>query len=354
MATEKSTSSKAGGQAHAASGRDETNAAAVSSEAGAQTSREAAPVAPQHEPASSSLHAASSSCKSEPAALRTPALGRMDAELARAVQNPMMAQARNCTIKEAAQLLDVAPSTLRYWEDEGLVTSARSVTGNYRSYSIRDLFGASYVAFFRNMGVPVKTLTASQNDSLEGIAGMLEATQEEVDVRLRKLERVSNKLKTQRSLARHAAELIEHGVRAASPSAQRFLAYAPESERQRKALLRDSQRYGVLISVTDPTVMIEGCIDFPGDAPSYDADLVPATLWERDEEAQAGVTYFEGVAFSKKGGNVKVEVGGLFEAARRMGRTPLYALAHFLITANFGERKDCYRVWVACAEDDEG
>lgn len=61
-----------------------------------------------------------------------------------------------------------------------------------------------------------------------------------------------------------------------------------------------------------------------------------------------------GVAFSEKGGNVKVEVGGLFEAARRMGRTPLYALAHFLITANFGERKDCYRVWVACAEDDEG
>lgn len=51
---------------------------------------------------------------------------------------------------------------------------------------------------------------------------------------------------------------------------------------------------------------------------------------------------------------MKVEVGGLFEAARRMGRTPLYALAHFLITANFGERKDCYRVWVACAEDDEG
>lgn len=177
MATEKSTSSQAGGQAQGAAGRDETNAAAVSSEAGAQASRKAAPVVRTHTPASLPPSAASPSRKPAPAALRTPALGRMDAELARAVQNPMMVQARNCTIKEAAQLLDVAPSTLRYWEDEGLVTSARSATGNYRSYSIRDLFGASYVAFFRNMGVPVKTLTASQNDSLEGIAGMLEATQ---------------------------------------------------------------------------------------------------------------------------------------------------------------------------------
>lgn len=59
----------------------------------------------------------------------------------------MMVQGALCSIKEAAALLGVTPPTLRYWEDEGLITSSRSKTGNYRMYSIHDLFAASYVSF---------------------------------------------------------------------------------------------------------------------------------------------------------------------------------------------------------------
>lgn len=94
--------------------------------------------------------------------------------------------------------------------------------------------------------------------------------------------------------------------------------------------------------------MVEGCIDFPGDAPAVGEGEAPDILWDRKEEARAGVTYYEGVAFSEKGGFVFVDASRLFAEVRACGAEPLYALAHFLVSANFDGRKDCYRVWVAC------
>lgn len=282
----------------------------------------------------------------------TPSLRRLENALDHAVENPMMVQGALCSIKEAAALLGVTPSTLRYWEDEGLIGSSRSKTGNYRMYSIHDLFAASYVSFYRNMGVPVKTISANQDDSLDDIVAMLDATQEAVDAQLCRLERVRDRLRTQALLARHASDLLGQGVRLADPSAKLFAAYDPASVAQRRALLRDSQRYAVLISAERPDTMVEGCIDFPGDAPAVGEGEVPDILWDRKEEARAGVTYYEGVAFSEKGGFVFVDAGRLSAEVRACGAEPLYALAHFLVSANFDGRKDCYRVWVACRAAD--
>lgn len=282
----------------------------------------------------------------------SPALGRLGRERKRTAGNPMMAQGSSCSIKEASQRLGVPASTLRYWESVGLIESERRPGSNYRTYSIRDLFAASYVSFFRNMGVPVRVLADSQDNSLADIVALLESTQEEVDRRLRRLERIRERLDTQRMLARNAETLLAQGVREASPTAQRFVSYDPDSEAQQRVLMRDSQRYGVLIDASAPDVMMEGCIDFLGDDPSGSGQE-SAVLWEREEEDAVLVRYFEGISFSEQGGPVSVDVTGLFAQAREAGHEPLYALAHFLVTANFADegqpahRLDCYRVWVA-------
>lgn len=267
-----------------------------------------------------------------------------------AAGNPeMMAQGGSYTIAEAARLLDVAPSTLRYWEAEGLIESTRRPGSNYRTYSIRSLFAASYVAFFRSMDVPVKTIVKNQSDTLEELITMLDETQHEVDQRLERLRLISKRLRRQRLLAQSAFNLIGQGVREATPAAIRLEAYAPQSVRQREMLLRDSQRYGVFIDAKDPHTMHEGCMEFPGSDPACEEGESVEVLWDRSVELARHIRFFEGVAFSEKGGEVRVEMDELFDDARRAGQRPLYALAHFLVTANFGGIKDCYRVWVACA-----
>ena len=64
-------------------------------------------------------------------------------------------------IKDAARYLGVAPSTLRYWEREGLVRAGRNRGNDYRQYALHDLIDASEIAFYRRLGVPVRELAAT-------------------------------------------------------------------------------------------------------------------------------------------------------------------------------------------------
>lgn len=268
----------------------------------------------------------------------------------------------NVTIKEAARLLDVAPSTLRYWEEIGLIESYRRAGSNYRTYSLHDLFEASSIAFFRKMGVPVKTIAKMRSNSLDQIIEMLEGTSEHLAQQIERLTSIRDQVEVQRVLAQHAHELIDGGVREACPTALRLLTYNPELVWQRETLLRDSQRYAVLVRADAPDVTVEACMDFVGSetpacyiAPSAAADAADAAaeeqvsvLWDREDATAHNIVFFEGVAFAEKGERVHLDMTPLFESAREAGHVPLYAIGHFLVTADFNGRKDCYRVWVAC------
>lgn len=344
----------------------------------------------------------------------------------------------NVTIKEAARLLDVAPSTLRYWEEIGLIESYRRAGSNYRTYSLHDLFEASSIAFFRKMGVPVKTIAKMRSNSLDQIIETLEGTSEHLAQQIDRLTAIRDQVEAQRVLAQHAHELIDGGVREACPTALRLLTYNPELVWQRETLLRDSQRYAVLVRADALDVTVEACMDFVGsetparyiapsaaaeaadgaaaaaasateeagvagvaasrtegeaaggaevakgaraDAPAGDSSLgqgaakpkagagggeggakkkaansVPAVpaeeqvsvLWDREDATAHNIVFFEGVAFAEKGERVHLDMTPLFESAREAGHVPLYAIGHFLVTADFNGRKDCYRVWVAC------
>ena len=80
------------------------------------------------------------------------------------------------------------------------------------------------------------------------------------------------------------------------------------------------------------------------------SDQAPLVLWDRASEIEKGVRFFEGVAFSEYGKKVHVRTAPLFEAAKKAGHNPLYAIAHFLVSADFNGQKDCYRVWIGCSK----
>ncbi|MGN0453457.1 MAG: MerR family transcriptional regulator [Ruminococcus sp.] len=64
----------------------------------------------------------------------------------------------NFQIGEISHFFDIPASTLRYWEEMGVLTPAKDRSNNYREYTIEDLMSISDVIFYKNLGLPLKTI----------------------------------------------------------------------------------------------------------------------------------------------------------------------------------------------------
>lgn len=64
----------------------------------------------------------------------------------------------NFQIGEIARFFDVPASTLRYWEDMGVVHPAKGAENHYREYSIEDLMTISDIVFYKNLGLQLKEI----------------------------------------------------------------------------------------------------------------------------------------------------------------------------------------------------
>ena len=103
-------------------------------------------------------------------------------------------------IKDAARYLGVAPSTLRYWEREGLVRAGRNRGNDYRQYALHDLIDASEIAFYRRLGVPVRELAGYRTLSARDLDDALDRTARDVEQRIAELEAMRARLARQRVL----------------------------------------------------------------------------------------------------------------------------------------------------------
>lgn len=82
------------------------------------------------------------------------------------------------SIGEVSRLLNIPEHTLRYWQDAGIF-SVRQETNNYRKYTVADLLNIAEVAFYRNIGIPVKQMERFNQFGLEDYSPILD------DVKLR-------------------------------------------------------------------------------------------------------------------------------------------------------------------------
>lgn len=307
-----------------------------------------------------------------------------------------MKQETECTIKEASEILNIPASTLRYWEELGLIRSRRLPDSNYRVYSLHALFEASNIAFYRKMGVSLKQLEAMKTRSLSDVVRAFDATTEKLEREIYHMQQVLKRLNYQRSLSQHALDLIQNGVRETMPIIVQLDAYDAESSWQRKMLVRDMQRYALFIEADNTAEMIEAYVTYPeGSEAEEDAlsqeseqdlgfrkkasmkkplqkaqvlkgqgqagqaehavqprkEIGSAVLWKREKELARGVVFFEGIAFSEYEEEVNVQVKPIFEEVRSKGYTPHYAIAHFLVSADFEGKKDCYRVLVGTTKN---
>lgn len=61
-------------------------------------------------------------------------------------------------IGEIAQFFHLPASTLRYWEDCGIIAPQKDERNLYRTYTVSDLMTISDIIFYKNLGIPLKKI----------------------------------------------------------------------------------------------------------------------------------------------------------------------------------------------------
>ena len=70
-------------------------------------------------------------------------------------------------IGEISNFFDIPASTLRYWEDMGVLTPAKDQINNYREYTVEDLMSISDVIFYKNLGLSLKNICQMESTTPE-------------------------------------------------------------------------------------------------------------------------------------------------------------------------------------------
>lgn len=239
-------------------------------------------------------------------------------------------------IKEAAHHLGVAPSTLRYWEQEGLIRGARNPTNDYRRYALHDLIDIGEIAFYRRLGVPVKELRNYRTISLDQLNATLDRTQQEVEQRSAELKDTQAFLERQRALNAQAVELQRAGMKPGTPVPQRLTAIDYDNPELWLLLINQPWRYSVVIEADAPDTVLESLTDLPASE---------TTRWEHKPGDKPGLECLLCVDPDTDASNA----AELFTQAAQHGMQGQRIVASYLLTAaesEGGPRWDYYRAWV--------
>lgn len=106
-------------------------------------------------------------------------------------------------IGEISRFFDIPASTLRYWEDMGVLNPLKDCENHYREYTVEDLMTISDIIFYKNLGLPLKQIremesaTPKQHQHLfmEKLSE-LEQQQKQLKLRIEKLHRHMKAIQT--------------------------------------------------------------------------------------------------------------------------------------------------------------
>lgn len=97
-------------------------------------------------------------------------------------------------LDKISKIFNLPKSTLRYWENEGIISSVRNEKNGYREYSIEELVKICDIMFYRHMQVPLKQLKNLYGIPLEENIQHLYESRHAVDKKLQELMEIRQKI----------------------------------------------------------------------------------------------------------------------------------------------------------------
>lgn len=98
-------------------------------------------------------------------------------------------------IGEISRFFDVPASTLRYWEDMGVLNPMKDSENHYREYTIEDLMTISDVIFYKNLGLPLKQIRGMESATPEQQSRLFKEKLTELEQQQKQLKQRMEKLR---------------------------------------------------------------------------------------------------------------------------------------------------------------
>lgn len=249
-------------------------------------------------------------------------------------------------ISEVAKLLHIPPSTLRYYEEEGLVTPTRTESSGYRKYSLLALIELADIMFYRKIGVPIKDIQHLMESPIEESASAVDKALDETIERMQELDRTLRMLSLYNQRIRKYYMVRSRGSRFVSqPEIEQVYQFGMKEEASLQAYLDDlATSYGVFIESAEQADAYIDCAVKPVD-PDH-----ARPLWRRQDHACA---YLECLLRTDYCYAQHNDLAQHVSHLRSLGKEPGFVVAQYL-TYDYSEtdqkRYDYYLAWIQVVE----
>lgn len=113
-------------------------------------------------------------------------------------------------IGEIARFFDVPASTLRYWQDAGILSPDKNRDNSYREYKIDDFMTLSDVIFYKSLGVSLKQIRNMERETPEDHERLFREKIAELEDRKQQLDRCIEKLEQRLYMIAELKKLEQH------------------------------------------------------------------------------------------------------------------------------------------------
>lgn len=225
------------------------------------------------------------------------------------------------SIGVVSELLNIPASTLRFWEDKGLIATHKLPNG-YRGYVYQDLTQIANVIFLRNLGVPVSKVSQFTTYSLDEYADHITTLQKQL---LKKLQTYQDMLTRSEYQIRSLNEVLRLSVQEPFFEPIPFEAVEPFDYLEKEKIIRYIQQPSQYVRYFDTRDMQTEtrCIIVPPE------EKGSSPLWRRTPEQQTLVFLIREMVDQ----NFKSDVEETLSKIQKTYRTQ-HLLAQYLVTAN--------------------
>ena len=238
-------------------------------------------------------------------------------------------------IQAVADAFGIPKSTLRFWEDEGLLRVRRNDQNDYRVYDGLSLGDLSFLLLLRNTGIPLKEMKNVRRTGEAEIMELLDQCNHALESQIAALLRQqANLLQLQKNLLT-IRKLRQQPYIWSEPPFARIVGLELDDPANWMRIVEDGGHYAYLLDSDDPELNLAGVAS---------STIEGHLIWEKAEHPQAKylsclapVEFAEAYAF---------DFSRQIEDVRRMGHKPGRILLLYLMTLTSDDPFEYYQMWI--------
>lgn len=244
-------------------------------------------------------------------------------------------------IKEVAELLQIPASTLRYWDEEGLIHTERDLDNNYRKFLLSTVIELSTISFYRNLGISIKELKHIFTSDLGVQKSLLEKEEQKIKQQIQDMYRQQKRIAKQKHLLQEVEQLKSWNICEGMPEYSEVEAFEWENPRQWEYLTKEPERF---------MLVLEGAAL---DNMQYGVGLNHREerggrriLWKRE----SGKKYLESLLVVNCGNEKNNNMADILQEVKKLGYQPKSASAQYISSGWEENAIDYYRLWIEAEE----